>query len=147
MSHNGVLDDAELHAAFEDCTLPFAAWTHRAHVRMAFLYASGHPLPAALERMRQGLKAYNAAKQIPEAVDRGYHETMTVAFMRLIHDRVAQNGPFANSDAFCDCHPDLLDKFVLRQFYSRERMMTLEAKQRFVEPDLAQLPGFWIATS
>jgi len=132
-------------AAFESCMLPFEAWTHRAHVRMAFLYASQHPLPAALARMRQGIQAYNASRQIPEALDRGYHETMTVAFMRLVHDGLSRNGPFADSAAFCDRHPQLLDKFVLRKFYSRKRIMTLTAKRQFVEPDLAELPTPWPA--
>lgn len=141
MTADAAITDAELQAAFESCMLRFEAWTHRAHVRMAFLYASQHPLPAALVRMRTGIQAYNASRQIPEALDRGYHETMTVAFMRLVHDGLSRNGPFANSESFCERHPELLDKFVLRKFYSRKRIMTLEAKQRFVEPDLADLPG------
>ncbi len=35
------MTDDEFLAAFEDCTLPFEQWHHRAHVRVAFLYASG----------------------------------------------------------------------------------------------------------
>jgi hypothetical protein len=141
MSTNELLTDVELQAAFESCTLPRAAWNHRAHVRMAFVYASRQPLASALAQMRQGIQAYNASQQVPEALDRGYHETMTVAFMRLVHDGLTRNGPFPDSESFCDRHPELLDRFVLRKFYSRKRIVTLEAKQRFVEPDLAELPG------
>jgi len=141
VSASGLLTDAELQAAFESCTLAREAWNHRAHVRMAFLYASRQPLPWALARMREGIQAYNASQQISEALDRGYHETMTVAFMRLVYDALARSGPLPDSESFCDRNSELLDRFVLRKFYSRERIMTLEAKQRFVEPDLAELPG------
>lgn len=140
MSASGPLTDAELQAAFESCKLPREAWNHRAHVRMAFIYARREPLPLALARMRQGIQVYNASQQVPEALDRGYHETMTVAFMRLVCDALARNGRLPDSASFCDRNSELLDRFVLRKFYSRERIMTLEAKQRFVEPDLAELP-------
>jgi hypothetical protein len=30
------MTDDEFLAAFEDCTLPFEQWHHRAHVRIAF---------------------------------------------------------------------------------------------------------------
>ena len=135
-----MLSDRELQIAFENCTLPREHWTHRAHVRMAFLYASGNPFPAALDRMRRSIKAYNAANHVPESLERGYHETITVAFMRLVCVAVQGSGPFPTSDAFCERHPELLDKDVLRGFYSRERITSREAKERFVEPDLAALP-------
>lgn len=141
MGHPGALSDQELQSAFEGCTLPHDLWTHRAHVRMAFLYASRHPFSSALERMRQAIKAYNASKQIPESLEQGYHETMTVAFMRLVHGSLVRNSPFPTSEAFCDHHPELLDKLVLRKFYSRERILTPQAKKEFVRPDLAELPG------
>jgi hypothetical protein len=48
---------AELHRRFENLTLPGEEWTHRAHVKVAYLYLSRHPFPAALDRLRSGIKA------------------------------------------------------------------------------------------
>jgi hypothetical protein len=45
-----------------------------------------------------------------------------------------------NSDDFCNHNPSLLDKRLLLNLYSRERLMSGVAKSRFVEPDLQQLP-------
>ena len=134
------MTDEELRRAFESCTLPFAFWNHRAHVRMAFLYASQYPFDAALDRMRLSIKAYNASQQVPESLDRGYHETITVAFMGLVRSELTRRGPYPDSEAFCDCHSDLLDKSLLLKFYSKQRLMTAEAKRGFVEPDLGELP-------
>lgn len=138
MSDDG--DDDRLLQSFEDCTLPFCEWTHRAHLRVAWQFLTRLPFDTALNRIRNGIRAYNAAHKVPEALDRGYHETTTVAFMRLIHARLNDGASATSFDAFCAAHPDVLDKRVLLQFYSRERIMSAEAKRTFVEPDLSPLP-------
>lgn len=134
------LDDDLFLRFFEDCSLPFETWTHRAHVRVAWLFLTRFPVDVAIERVRSGIQAYNAAHNVPEALDRGYHETITVAFMRLIHARLNEAATATSFDTFCSAHPDLLDKRVLLQFYSRERIMSAEAKRTFVEPDGSPLP-------
>ena len=134
------MNDAKFLAAFESCTLPFDHWNHRAHVRVAYQYASRHDLDTAIDKMRTGVQAYNAANNVPEANDQGYHETVTQAFMRLIVAANQQTGPHHSADEFCQRHPDLLDKRALLQFYSSKRIMSWEAKAEFVEPDLCSLP-------
>ncbi len=130
------MNDADLLAAFENCSLPTEQWTHRAHIRVAYLYASNHNLESATDRMRASIKAYNKATDTPEAIDRGYHETMTQAFMHLVFMANAHTGPHASSDEFCETHPELLTKKVLSDYYSRPLLMTWEAKAAFVQPDL-----------
>jgi len=134
------MNDAQLLEAFEACTLPFEQWTHRAHVRVAFLYASQNPLPAALDKMRTGIKAYNKATDTPDELERGYHETITVAFMRLVSHALKEHGPLASSDEFCNTCARSLSKGVLLNYYSKDRLISLEAKQQFLEPDLQPLP-------
>jgi hypothetical protein len=133
-------DDDQFLRTFEERTLPFREWTHRAHLRVAWLFLSRLPYGVALDRMRSGIQAYNAAHRVPEGPERGYHETTTVAFMRLIHARLIPGATATSFDAFCSAHPDLLDKRVLLQFYSRERIMSADAKRTFVDPDLCPLP-------
>jgi hypothetical protein len=135
--------DQELLRQFETCTLPFDQWTHRAHVRVAYLYLELHPFDEALNQMRQGVKRYNAAHNVPESPTSGYNETTTHAFLHLIaavRAAYTQSHPVANSDAFCDMHPQLMTKHALRLFYSPHRRMDPRAKTHFVEPDLAPLP-------
>lgn len=134
------MTDAELLTAFEDCSLPLEQWTHQAHVRVAYLYASRHGLRAAIDRMRSSIKKYNIAMNIPDAIDRGYHETITQAFMHLVFAANLKTGAYASSQDFCSAHPELLTKYALRKFYSREQIMTWEAKAEFVPPDLCPFP-------
>jgi hypothetical protein len=137
-------DDAFL-AAFEDLTLPFDLWTHRAHVTVAYLYLQRHPFEVALSKMRSGVKAFNARHHVPEGATSGYNETTTHAFLHLIAATMqayAATHPTTDADSFCDMHPQLMTKHALRLFYSPQRRMHPLAKTQFVEPDLAPLPHF-----
>jgi hypothetical protein len=137
------MDDSEFLRQFEARTLPFEQWTHRAHVKAAYLYLRDHPFDEALARMRAGVKAYNAANHVPDGPTSGYNETTTVAFFTLVAATMRayrQAFPTADADAFCDTHPQLMTRHALRLFYSPERRMHPDAKARFVEPDLAPLP-------
>lgn len=134
------MTDDEFLSAFEQGTLPAEAWTHAAHVRAGFLICREASWDIALQTIRQRIQHLNAVTNTPEAIDRGYHETITQAFLRLIFAANLRTGPYTSSAHFCEMHPELMDKKVLRQFYSREQIMTWEVKRAFVEPDLRPLP-------
>ncbi len=139
-SSNGTLTDAELLAQFERRTLPEEKWHHAEHIRIAYLYLRQHSFPDAVDQMRSGLKALNAAQKVAESLDRGYHETLTVAWLRLVQVILAEYGPAETADAFLELHPELSQRKSLRLFYSRDRIMSWQAKAEFLEPDLAPLP-------
>jgi hypothetical protein len=71
------MNDADLLQGFEDCSLPEDLWDHRAHIRVASMYATRLELAEGISRMRSGIKAYGKARDVPEALDSGYHETIT----------------------------------------------------------------------
>lgn len=137
-----LMTDQTFLEAFTQCTLPEASWTHEAHVRAAYLFADQLDWPEALTEMRIRIQAYNAATGTPEAIDRGYHETITQAFMRLIFAACRQGGPWETAAEFMAGHPELMTKKALRRYYSRELIMSWEAKRGFVAPDLQPLPSF-----
>lgn len=133
------MSDDELLAGFEDGSLPHAEWTHRAHVRVAFGYLCRFDLEEAIERMREGIRRYNAVHGVEDGPTAGYHETMTQAFLRLIHQAMQVRGPFGDASAFCEGNQELLQKRVLLCYYSRELMNSPQARSVFVPPDLAPL--------
>jgi hypothetical protein len=110
---------------------------------VAYLYLTQHPFDEALRRLRAGIQAYNGFNHVPEGSTSGYNETTTHAFLHLIAATMGAYGrthPVSDSDGFCDAHPHLMTRHVLRLFYSPQRRMDPAAKTRFVEPDLAPLP-------
>ncbi|HZZ28661.1 MAG TPA: hypothetical protein VFE46_11720 [Pirellulales bacterium] len=140
MAELPTIDDETFRKQFEDCVFPADQWHHREHVKIAYLYLQHYPLSEAVEQMRTALKRYNAAQQVPDALDRGYHERLTLAWMRLVHFTLCEYGPADNADAFYQQHPQLWQMKVLRLFYSRERIMSWEAKKNFLPPDITKLP-------
>lgn len=134
------MDDETFLKEFEACAIPASGWRHRDHLKVAYLYLRQYGLNGALEKVPAGIKALNAAQQTPETLDRGYHETITLAWLRIVHATLQEYGPAANADAFLEQQSQLLEKNLLRLFYSRERLKSWQAKSEFVEPDLAPLP-------
>ena len=130
------MTDDEFLAAFEACTLE--EFHHREHVKVAYLYLRRHPLDDAIAKVRSGLQALAVAWGAPmDDLEKGYHETITQAWVRLVHLTLDDHGSSESADAFCDQQPNLMQKTYLQSFYSRERLTTWEAKRGFVEPDLA----------
>jgi hypothetical protein len=135
-----MIDDEEFLQAFESATWPLNEWRHRDHIKLAYLYLCRYPLETAVEKTRDGIRAYNTAQHVPDGLTRGYHETLTQAWLQLVHVTLCEFGPRQTADEFADAHPQLLSKQAVLFFYSRERIMSAEAKQKFIEPDLAALP-------
>jgi hypothetical protein len=134
------MDDQAFLNAFEASRISRADWTHRAHVKVAYLYLRQFPLELAIEKVRVGIKALNAANGVLDTPTGGYHETMTLGWVHIVHAMLSEYGPAASADEFIDSQPQLTQKKILRLFYSKERFMSAEAKLNFVEPDLAPLP-------
>lgn len=128
----------EFLTSFETCTLPRADWTHKAHVRMAWLYIKRHGFETALKKAREGIQRYNAHNGNLT----GYRETETQFFMRLISSRVRTGDSKQDFHDFCEQNPDLFDGSnpPRRKYYSDALWRSPETWTGFVLPDLAQLP-------
>lgn len=132
-----IRNDDEFLAAFEARTLE--EFHHRDHIKVAYLYLRRYPLGEAIAKVRTGLQALAAAWGAPvDDLERGYHETVTQAWVRLVHVTLSHCGGAESADTFCEQQPQLMQKAHLESFYSRERLMTWTAKREFVEPDLAE---------
>jgi len=134
------VNDAQLMERLAACTLSRDEWSHVLHVRTAYLFLRRDPFPEALEALRSAIQRLNRSNAVPEARDSGYHETVTVAWLRLVRSRMNASPEVPDSEAFCAASPELLDKHLLRAHYSPARIGSWDAKQRFIEPDLAPLP-------
>ena len=134
------MSDDDFIAQFEDCSFPFDQWHHRAHVKLAYLYLVRYGFETAGEKLRNGIRAYNSANKIPDLPTSGYHETITLFWLRIIQTTVQEYGQLVTADEFFDFHPQLSQKKNHRLFYSPGLFMSPQAKREFVEPDLTDLP-------
>lgn len=119
--------------SFEDCTLPAGTFHHRDHVRLAWLYLRRLPVLDALTRFSEGLRRFAAANGASGL----YHETITWAYLFLIHQRMAGAGADETWEEFAARNPDLFTwkPSILDAYYEKETLGSELARRVFVMPD------------
>ncbi len=124
------------------CTLPRTEWTHEAHLAACTYLLIEHPeidLDTALPGL---IRVYNESVGGVNDDTQGYHDTITRAYLHGVRmflrdaDRERPIHELVN---------DLLRSPIGRRdwplrFWSKMRLMSVEARRGWVEPDLAALP-------
>ena len=123
-------------------TLPRAEWTHEAHLAATTYLLLRRPdidlafeLPSLIRRFNESVGGVNSDSE-------GYHETITRVFLagvRLFLEEADRQ----------DSLHELVNELLLSpmgrrdwplRFYSPARLFSVEARRRFVDPDLRALP-------
>lgn len=127
------MTDSEFVAAFEAAELSNEPFHHADHVRMAWIYLSRHSLPEAIKRFSAALQRFALAKGKHGL----YHETITLAYLLLIHERMRRDTAPRSWEQFAAENPELLDspKKFLSQYYSEQLLNSPHARRVFVFPD------------
>ena len=123
-------------------TLPRAEWTHEAHLAATAYLLLKRP-DVDLDRALSGLiRRYNESVGGVNSDSEGYHETITRVFLhgvRLFLDEADRNEPLHELVNQLLLSPMGQRDWPLR-FYSPALLFSVEARRRFVEPDLRALP-------
>jgi len=125
---------------FESCLLPRVHWTHGAHLTVALWYCLRHPWPEAVRRVRTGIKRYNEANGIKTTRESGYHETMTLFWLCMVRRHLETVVRECSLVALTN---GLIERYgnsrLPLEYYTRERLMSAEARVGWIEPDLKSL--------
>jgi hypothetical protein len=121
-------------------------WTHEAHLAATTYLLLRRPdidldreLGAIIRRFNESVGGVNSDTE-------GYHETITRAFLEGVRLFLSEADP---KEPLHELINELLLSPMGRRdwplrFYSRELLFSVEARRRFVEPDVAPLPTpFW----
>ena len=128
--------DLLLREQFETKALPNESFRHREHVRLTWMYLTLEPPDRVAHRLCRSLLELATSHGVAQR----FHHTLTVVWIRLIESErlLRPDVPF---DAFVEAAPILLNKDAPLAYYTRERLFSDEARQRWVEPDLKPLPS------
>jgi hypothetical protein len=127
------MEDRRLIELFEAGEAPAEGFRHEHHVRAAWWYLHQYQLPEALVRFSTALRRFALAHGKPQL----FHETITVAYMLLINERLDATGRDTSWEVFAAGNPDLLSwrPSVLDRYYREETLKSERARRTFVMPD------------
>lgn len=137
MKYENESDIAAMVAEFESGTIADSEWRHEEHLVTACFYLSQCDFATALAKMRAGiLNLLTVFGADPSK----YHETLTVAWMRIVNETRMANSGMDIAD-LCEKICVTLDSDVPFRYYSRDLLLSDRARREFVEPDLAPFSG------
>ncbi|HHM21162.1 MAG TPA: hypothetical protein ENJ20_03970 [Bacteroidetes bacterium] len=122
---------------FLECTLPKGEFNHEAHL-LAGLYVLAKYGDRALPIMRQHLTKYLQFVGVESTDTTGYHETLTVFWLEELKKKLADKTGRVhwnqkNIDALLEDF-DLADRNLWLKDYTKEQMMSVEARRRYLPP-------------
>jgi len=127
-------------AAFENCTLPRDEWNHHAHLTVALWYLTRYSEAEATNIIRDRIQHYNKVNGIQTTKDSGYHETITLFWIRIISRYLSIAG---EDSSIVDIVNEFIkiygEKSLPLQYYSRDRLMSWQARISWIEPNLKPL--------
>jgi hypothetical protein len=134
----------EFIAAFEAGTLPKERWTHGAHIFPGACYVHRLGEATAIDQMRTCIRRYNEAVGGKNTETSGYHETVTLLWIKILH-RFRSGLPASetsmNRTTFAALAVEKFahDREILRRFYDFDVIGSTEARRTWVPPNLCSL--------
>jgi hypothetical protein len=122
--------------------LPKQEWTHEAHLATTTWLLLKRPDIDVDKELPDLIRRYNESVGGVNSDSEGYHETITRAFLAGIRLFLSE------ADVTEPLH-ELVNELLLSpmgsrdwplRFYSRERLLSVEARRDFLPPDIAALP-------
>ena len=119
--------------AFIDGKLGKDEWTHEAHLITCWMALRTRSAAEALTHLRDSITEHNCGIGIQNTAASGYHETMTVYYVTAI-DALGADSPEALFD-----EPSV-SRDATMNHWTKDRLMSPEARAAWLEPDIAPLP-------
>jgi hypothetical protein len=127
---------------FLACTLPRVEWTHAAHFAAALWLMRYRPDLDANREMPRMIRAYNESVGKTNDDSGGSHETITQASLRALRGVLEANSADMPIHQIVNAlmTSNLGNPNWLLEYWSRDLLMSVEARREWREPDLKSLP-------
>jgi hypothetical protein len=121
---------------FEHGTLPKPVWTHEAHLAVGSWYLQTLPEEAAVEQVRTGIRHYNECVGTANTPDSGYHETLTLFWLKRIGEFLRNQQGVEKLDAVRSVVGEFGgQRDLFKKYYSFDVVASREARARWIAPD------------
>lgn len=124
-----------------DRTLPKAEWTHAAHFASVLWLIRCRPDVVTAVALPPAIRAYNEATGVANTESSGYHETITLASIRVARAFAAKD---ASLSLFETCNVVMSSRFGtsdwIFDYWSRPLLLSSVARRIWVDADLREFP-------
>ena len=127
-------DDAFVRA-FEECRHDPAKFHHADHIRLAWLLIQWYGPAHAEAKLLSGIQKMAQQAGVPGK----FLHTTTIAWARLVATASKNSNSHDSFHEWIATHPELLDRDLLRRYYSPGRLEGLQARCGWLDPDLKPL--------
>ena len=119
--------------SFETGTIAAKDFHHREHIKVVWLYLQRFSVLETLAKFSEGLKRFASANGKANL----YHETITWAYVFLIHERISRRHGEQTWQEFIDSNADLFDwkVSILLSYYEEVTLRSDLARKTFILPD------------
>jgi hypothetical protein len=129
------VNDVEFTRAFERGEIRNQDFHHRSHLRVAWVYVcESIPLEQAAAKMCGAIRQFASSAGHSEK----YHETITVFWVRVL-GALPESFRQRELEHILQGNPELLEKDLPLEYYSRETLFSQRACTSWVDPDLKPL--------
>ncbi len=138
MNHAISHADRDFRKQLESCEFPLSDFSHRAHLRLAYVYLVENGTEKSVGLMQAAihrLLAYNSLEPAQK-----YHETITRAWIFAMHHFMSSTVAANSADELIDRNPQMLDSRIMLSHYSPEVLFSDQARQSFLPPDREPIP-------
>ena len=126
--------DKELLALLNNGKLNPQLFNHEAHIRVSWTLLEDHALPVAIDRICSTILTYVSHLGAEDK----FHKTLTVAGAYAVF-HFKRKSKATTVKSFLLEFPQLKYEFneLISSHYSTERLNSIEAKERYIQPDLS----------
>ena len=123
---------------FFDHSLPKAEWNHAGHVAMAAYVLYDSDVEAALPKLREAIRAFIEASGGKNTASSGYHETLTVFWLKVVAAKMRELQAASRLDAVRGVVAAYGEARRLHTLYYSHDLHAADtvARRQWVEPDL-----------
>jgi hypothetical protein len=122
-------------AAFESGTLPKERWTHAAHLLAGACYVHRLGQSSAIDHMRACVRRYNEAVGGKNTATSGYHETITVFWIKVLDALLLHAQPIVRAEfAALAVERFTAQRDLFRRFYDFDVNASTEARAEWIPP-------------
>ena len=122
-------------------TLPHEEWTHEAHLAASLWIARERPEIAPIQDLAAIISAYNESVGGVNDDTQGYHDSITRIYIEAVRVHLSRRDaqePLVKTVNALLTSP-LGKRDLPMRFYSTDRLFSIPARRKFIDPDLLPL--------